>query len=128
MNRFTIYCTEEQTRKAFELGAPIIQTHANPYSAFVDRYPMRIWVSTNDEYVDKGYVLAIPTTEQMIGWLETIFKEVNIQEFANFWEYNIYFTDDDLDILHCEHYNSRQEATIAAIDAALNYLVKAKEG
>lgn len=72
MNRYTIYCTPtpSQTKKALDLGAPINKTHANPSMLFVDRYPKRFWVSTDDSKIDAGYVLAIPTAEQMISWLE----------------------------------------------------------
>lgn len=69
MNRYTLYCTEFQTKKALELGAPINKTHANPPLSFVDKNPKRIWVSTDDSKLDVGYVLAIPTVEQMIGFI-----------------------------------------------------------
>lgn len=125
MNRFIIFCTEEQTKKALELGAPI-ELESEYYNPTENDFKLDNPIPCKS--FTNGYHYAkCPTAEQMIGWLETIFKEVNIQEFADFWEYNIYFTDDDLDILHCEHYSSRKEATLAAIDAALDYLKNKKE-
>lgn len=66
----------------------------------------------------------IPTAEQMIGWLEEqgfyfyIFKDYcwnGEVQYGNNWYYSI----DDV--------NSRKEATIAAIDAALEYLSNNKK-
>lgn len=61
MNRYTIYCTEEQAKKALELGAPIetirLQTGENPP---IDS----IYISQQFEHY------YIPTAEQMLGWLE----------------------------------------------------------
>ena len=56
---YSIYCTEEQTKKALELGAPINFRwlyHGIPFHKEV-----------NIEY---GHYAEIPTTEEMVGWLE----------------------------------------------------------
>lgn len=99
---YTIFCTEEQARKALELGAQL-----KTYTA--------------DGYVESGCA-ECPTAEQMIGWLEDeVFREVNIQYFGNYWEYNLYTSSEDL-VSHKGNFRSRQEATFAAIDAALEYL------
>ena len=79
MNRYTIYCTEEQTKKALELGAPLNCCYHN------DDFQNTIKIGSL-HYVE------IPTAEQMLGWLE-------------------------------DNYESRKEATLAAIDAALEYLI-----
>lgn len=47
---YTIYCTEEQTKKALELGAPIV--YSNTFSQH----------STIETITDKGYAV-IPTAE-----------------------------------------------------------------
>lgn len=115
MDKYTIRCSEQQTRKALELGAPIDFFEEN---------------DENNEYaihVGQGLYAIIPTTEQMINWLEDgFFREVNVQEFANYWEYSLYTSSDDVVDSHIRHFRSRKEATLAAIDAALNYLINQK--
>ena len=49
MEKYTIYCTEAQTKKALELGAPIQTIKKPQYSV--------------------GLIAKV-TAEQMIGWLE----------------------------------------------------------
>lgn len=69
----------------------------------------------------------LPTAEEMIGWLEDgVFREVNVQEFANYWEYSLYTSSDDVVDSRIRHFHSRKEATLAAIDAALEYLMSKK--
>lgn len=111
MNRYKIRCTEAQTKKALELGAPIKFTE---------------WNDDNSAYVGlKGEIYAIiPTAEQMIGWLE----EQNI--FVNFahtsFGYDSWIkrrSDNKLLSKSLGFVSSRKEATLAAIDAALDYLL-----
>lgn len=116
MSDYSIFCTEAQTRKALELGAPI------EVREFIGGELDDDWcydISTN-------YVCEIPTAEQMIGWLEeqgnisSISIETSENEIA--WQWIIYFNDKSWlpwDAI-C---NSRREATIAAIDAALEHLL-----
>ena len=96
MKQYTIYCTPEQARKALGLGAPI-------------------------EYKLKG-TCKTPTAEQMIGWLE---------------EQGLHFDFEFITITCCmvQHNGTylcnpftgtRKEATLAAIDAALEYLSQTK--
>lgn len=121
MEGYTIYCTKEQAEKAFQLGAPII---------FLDKYPMSIRVSTNERHIDEGYVLAIPTAEQMIGWLEENgIKEVTINGTNdNRWRYDVWIEYGCKPICSCpEGYTSRKEATLAGINVALDYLKYNKE-
>ena len=106
MNQYTIYCTPEQTKKALELGVPIeIEPYDNPYCV-PQKYPK--------------IIVKYPTAEQMIGWLEeqritsieiTFSKETK-------WKFEFFSECYDFDA----PYNSRKEATLAAIDAALEYL------
>lgn len=115
MNRYTIYCTEEQTKKALELGAPIEQYKA----AYVSElFPYCV------EYKDDVRVVTVyPTAEQMIGWLEEQenIAEICIKRYGN-WRYEIYIEP----YHHQEEggFLSRKEATLAAIDKALEYLSK----
>lgn len=124
MDRYTTYCTEEQTRKALELNAPI--KHYSPYTT-VPNTP--ICLIKNLYELDKSDItnndrVVVPTAEQMFCWLEEqgfyfyIFKDYlwnGEVQYGNRWHYSI----DDV----C----SRKEATLATIDKALNYLIKIKE-
>lgn len=119
MEEYTIYCTEEQTKKALELGAQIKTNWIPEYLLFAIDKPK---VKINNEW----FSLKIPTAEQMIGWLEDgKFREINVQEFGNFWEYNLYtYSGNTISRKgnYTGNYTSRPEATLDAIDAALEYL------
>lgn len=112
MKRYTLFCTDEQTKNALELGAPISSRN----SIIV---PPR-WVEIN------GAVYESPTAEQMTMWLEE--KEITyfLDVPDKLWDFVLY--DKDSYIRSCEGdgYPSIQEVIIAAIDAALDYL-KTKE-
>lgn len=101
MERYIIQCTEEQIKKALELGAPI---------------------------EDDGSFLSLPTAEEMLGWLEEqYFNEIHVEQNARkTWSYIMYDKKDNC-IDEQYGYTTRKEATLAAIDAALEYLTKNKE-
>lgn len=61
---YTIYCTPEQTRKALELGAPLYKLSMSVEDSHLRDKSIRI--NTDEELID----YAIPTAEEMIGWLE----------------------------------------------------------
>lgn len=109
MDKYTIRCTEEQTKKALKLGAPIEITTIDSGNPFCPHY---------------GAIA--PTAEQMIGWLE---KQEDITNIViakpSKWVFLIY----NETYYHStgEGFNTRQEATLAAIDAALEYLSIKKE-
>lgn len=112
MNRYTIYCTPEQTRKALELGAPIELLNYEP-------------TILQTTITLKGYAI-IPTAEQMIGWLEEYVKEVSInQSVIGSWYFEIYINPHEMKRKNCG-YLTRKEATIAAIDDSLEYLSQNK--
>lgn len=116
MNQYTIYCSAEQTQKAYKLGAPIAKM-TEEFNAVPSCY------------VDKSNNLfEIPTSEQMISWLEDgLLEEVHIeQDIDSMWSYTIYGNGNDLFGIS-NLYPSRKEATIAAIDAALEYLTNNKK-
>lgn len=104
MNRYVIYCTEEQTKKAFELGAPIKMT-----------------------LLEGNQLQPIqPTAEQMLGWLEEQEGITNIViAKPSKWVFLIY----NEIYYHStgEGFNSRKEATLAAINGALEYLTNNKK-
>lgn len=118
MNRYICYCTEEQTKMALELGAPLREV-------FYDVQSPEIAKQYNLLIIDfKLY--CIPTAEQMIGWLEEQ-EEISVDILYVFgWTFNIwYFT-----LLHVHSgnvYDTRKEATLAAIDDALKYLTNQKQ-
>lgn len=105
MNDYTIYCTEEQTKKALELGAPIKMT-----------------------LLEGNQLRPIqPTAEQMLGWLEEMnIKCFIIPDIYKDDSYNIQINDKLVTTGHSQYnypltYDTRQEAIIAVIDAALEY-------
>lgn len=112
MNQYTIYCTEAQTKKALELGAPIKAT-------FLD-------VDKKFEY--EGCHILIPTAEQMIGWLEEQGSTISIEktEFKGYWQGYVATTNykDSISKNGCV---SRKEAILTAIDVALEYIETHKQ-
>lgn len=122
MNRYTIYCTEEQTRKALELGATI-----KNLENIKGRYE-----STLDSFLIDNVVYIKPTAEQMRGWLMDKLKATT---FANKhysccdkegFGFLIISAECVLEIDASDNgrwlLSSDKEATLAAIDAALEYL------
>lgn len=105
MNEYTIYCTEEQTKKALNLDAPIEVTTIDSGNPF-----------------EPNYGVVAPTAEQMIGWLRKEMKlaisiDYNIQNNKPVWFYSIF------NFAYSNPFSEPEEATLAAIDAALDYLV-----
>lgn len=123
MSDYTIYCTLEQTKKSFELGAPIeILPNYTEYRVF----PLLKCKDGNDR------PCIIPTAEQMIEWLEgqAVIDEINIsknwdEDGDYVWSFDFY--DEKYNVIgQGGSYPSRKEATLAAIDAALEYLSNKK--
>lgn len=112
MEKYTIYCTEEQTRKALELGSPIEY-------AQIKHVPNTLEVN--------GILYRFPTAEQMIGWLEEQFIRVYVQPYTD--ECNVRFKGKVHTIGVCTVIDSRsrKEATLAAIDKAFEYLKEQKK-
>lgn len=107
MEKYKIYCSEEQTRKALKLGAPLFKYTSIPNFAKV------IEIAYCEYY-------EIPTAEEMIGWLneqgiaaDVIFIE-ETKTYKAYCSYNCYISTD------------RSEATLATIDKALEYLANNK--
>lgn len=113
MDKFTIYCTAEQTRKAFELGAPI--QYASINDVRLERY-----IYVGEEY----YVF--PTAEQMIGWLEDQDIYFEIDHYTYTKRYHCTITD-FTGYTSKTFTGTRKEATLAAIYAALEYLESTKQ-
>lgn len=102
MNRYEIRCTEEQTRKALEHGAPI-EISAD-YSTLINGVPYEI-----------------PTAEQMIGFLRSKGIKFHFDDDTNYWHVSI--DSEPLSI----GYGTDKNKELAAIDAALDYLSQRKE-
>lgn len=118
MNNYIILCTEEQTRKAYELGAPLnFDYHADDFQNAI-------------KIANKLYA-EVPTAEEMLGWLEDqLFMYINISYYVtgDYWCYHgVTNGGHDSICYNMTSYNSRKEATIAAIDAALDYLINNKK-
>lgn len=115
MNNYTIYCTSEQTRKAFELGAPIekdcsAHLHDPDRTTYID-----------DCSYCKYY--CNPTAEEMIGWLEKQISFIDvIRQENDTWLYIVYPETHSNKNITVKGFSSRKEATLAAINAALDYL------
>ena len=114
MEQYTIYCTEKQTNKALELGAPIeVDFQFNSKTVIINK---------------KAYI--VPTAEQMIGWLEgqrlVIIDTIMVTDpidGLSWYGYKLRFPWIKEKYSEIK-YNSRREATLAAIDAVLEYLSK----
>lgn len=124
MNEYTIYCTEEQTRKALALGAPI------EYAGIPNLHsPHKEIEFVGESGKMECAKFALPTAEQMISWLEEQKVFVHIEPCVDIscsWRiaskgYNKYGYTSDINV--CK---SRREATLASIDKALEYLTKRK--
>lgn len=131
MNRYTIYCTESQTKKALGLGAPIMTFGygdlGNAEDEILKMNRQAVLSRKDDNSIIVGQ---IPTAEQMIGWLEDgKIRKVRLDSLSyedhEEWFYSI-FDVENSNITFKRNYPSRKEATLAAIDAALEYLVNNK--
>lgn len=109
MERYNLYCTKEQAERAYKLGAPIKELEEfNAVPACTIGLSSKLY--------------EIPNAEQMIGWLEEQGLAIDTE-----WSWGGQVTiwvwyNPDKEHVYTSHANSRKEATIAAIDAALEYL------
>lgn len=117
MSYYTIYCTPEQTRKAIELGAPIERAGIKNIPNIIDF---------------RGVLYGFPTAEEMIGWLEDNIKcsipiDKSWSSGCRKWIWTIIDDFETVIDSSITFYPSRKEATLAAIDAALEYLTNNKK-
>lgn len=150
MSDYGLYCTEAQTRKALELGAPIVH-HEN---ACTTNSTPHFYIGECGNY-QKGFILyIIPTAEEMKGWLEEqgdiLYIDIHLYEDDGYpkmcgYGFTIYNKNKDIIVgtftekgslvyicPKCKEYIylegtynnflTKQEATLEAIDAALEYL------
>lgn len=122
MKRYEIRCTPEQSKKAFELGAPI---KANKdYSNGNVSGTLCVYgdITNKNSYgIGECTILHIPTAEQMVCWLEEqgLIVTTDIGFTTEWYSY----VKRNRELLFLEHrFSTRKEATLVAIDAALDYL------
>lgn len=120
MQDYELRCTAEQTRRAYELGAPLEEQCIGNNNVDLDS------ISVSNGYGGSIYLI-IPTTQQMMGWL----REQGVNAYAAFEGVNMYlpicFVGDSVyqeDIAQYLIYKKPEQAELAAIDAALDYLEK----
>lgn len=82
--------------------------------------------SHGQPYIQKGtsFILC-PTAEQMLGWLEEQGILIDIHFYCVSWDMRTRTKTGHI-ISQKMSIDSRQEATLGAIDAALDYLIKNK--
>lgn len=129
MDKYTIYCTPEQTKKAFELGAPIEANKDYSNGNLPETLCVYGDIIKKDAYgIGECTILHIPTTEQMIGWLEKQRNFIDvIRQENDTWLYIVYPENHSNKNITVKGFSSRKEATLAAIDAALEYLTNNKK-
>lgn len=114
MHKYTIPCTEEQAKKALELGAPLEVCNYNE-------------VNTDICFFNKDTISCYkkPTAEEMIGWLEEQGILIDIQ-FCGIKLYVGIKTETGY-IGQRLKIDSRKETVMFAIDTALEYLTNNKK-
>lgn len=117
MTQYTIYCTEEQTKKALKLGAPI----ENHNYTFGNNETCTYLGKDDTKRPALDWFAQQPTAEQMIGWLME--KEIFIffNRVDNKFVSLVHMNNRTPSIIS-DYYSTYKEATLAAIDAALEYL------
>ena len=123
MDEYAIYCTSEQVKKALEFGAQI--KYANAYNAYLP-HTMIDFVGESGKMECAQFV--IPTAEQMIGWLEEqdCIRCVEVTKIFE-WHYRVKKKYDDVDDWIQGSCQTRKEATLAAIYAALEFIQNLKQ-
>lgn len=128
MHDYSIYCTESQTKKALELGAPIKRALL-PSTWFEEVNPKRCHIDVPEN--PNGCTLAIPTADQMIGWLRTkgctpyVYPARRDGRFVLSARLLIKLDAGDSDSFH--GFGEDYSIILAAIDAALEYLTNNKK-
>lgn len=142
---YTIYCTPEQTKKAFELGAPIRNFITKEESKrLVDKARLENRIEEYENELAKYHqtiigdmVYCYPTAEQMISWLEEQGMLIDVSFIGTdkpkmqgdkIFIYHVFDLNEWKELIPFSRiYSSRKEATLASIDAALEYLSNNKK-
>lgn len=120
MNRYTIYCTESQTKRAYKLGAPIAQVMAPDayYETHKNKLSMLVECDHENVYIES------PTAEQMCGWLREKGLFISVHDNVSSLWFSLVCQLHGRILSQCRMKTSYEEAILAAIDAALDYLEK----
>lgn len=128
MNRYKIYCTIEQTKKALELGAPI-ELESEYYDPTKNDFKLDEPIPY-ESFVNGYHYAKCPTAEEMIGWLEEEGILIELSRLFGLYAYRLIrilkFGEGNLNLQN-QDYQSRKAATLAAIDTALGYLIENKK-
>ena len=130
MNKYTIYCTPEQTRKALGIGASLQFLGYRDCTGWDNEPVHKNSICVNSKFYE------IPTAEQMIGWLEE--QGLCIEPYRTACGYlctmskvptgsQIYSQEFEGDNKESGHFTTRAKATLEAIDYALDYLLTQKQ-
>lgn len=128
MSDYTLFCTEEQVKKALKLRAPISEAMSR-YNSLLVYKRIEQGKETKEYYNNQGIAICgtrtykIPTAEQMLGWLNE--QGVQITTHVNVldeWKTIVCVKSSAQPIAYSEWRKSRKVAIIVAIDAALEYL------
>lgn len=114
MNQYTIYCTKEQALRAYMLGAPLEEE--KPYAQIVE-----VGIAKGEFGQSVGVYKCIPTAEQMCGWIRE--KGVNAYACCTICRSycgNLY--DSVYGYRETKYFDKYEDALLAAIDLALDYL------
>lgn len=125
MHKYSCFCTKDQIKKALELGAPI--NYASIGNLYLPHKEIE-FISESGEI--KYGIYAIPTTEEMINWLEEQddIEEITILRNRAFHSWAYLITNKHNKLVSSNNiYYSRGKANLAAIDAALEYLINKKK-
>jgi len=119
MSDYTNFCSEEQTKRAYKLGAPI-RVHRDAWRRH-NEGEQPIDIGTTNGFTTW---LMTPTTQQMIGWLRTE-KDIDIciGNTSLDYRFNVWHRDELIKELFVSRYEY-EYGELAAIDAALDYLEK----
>lgn len=113
MKKYDIYCTIEQTQKAYDLCAPIDVLTA--YAEF-DGFPT-IWCTDG---FPRPCIL--PTNEEMCGWMYDNYNlMVSVNEADNGKFYYV-LKHNGVEVCEWNSFDNKNDATKASIDAALEYI------
>lgn len=115
MNRYSIYCTPYQTKRAYKLRAQIVNVS-------------NCGIPSNAPFFEiNGCDFYIPTAEQMCGWLRE--KGFVAHAFASDMKVKYHGEVDIIEdglsgAIFGDDFDTYEQAILAAIDAALDYLEK----
>ena len=112
MEEFSIYCTEELTKRALKLGAPIDERW--DYDECSQTTPFEKEIP-----IEFHHYIRVPTAEQMKNWLKRVHKiNIHIYEW-DFWEYDMSYNGQYYEGMF---YKTEEEALFAAFNVALDIL------